>query len=115
MLDEITDKASLDAVTKQAKATPTFIYIHNSSIPVCKNFTPVFEQYTQDASNRTIRFCTMDYSNTTSALMKFAPNQMPVLIAMVGERWCRSILGADRKALEGLLKDLKDQAEALKL
>jgi hypothetical protein len=107
----ITDKPSLDAVTEYAKATPTFIYIHNSSLPIYKTFTPIFEETIRDTRNEGIRFCRMDYDSATSSMMKFAPNQMPVLVAMYGTNWCRTILGADRKGLSEMVKELREKIE----
>ena len=107
---EITNEASLDAATAKAINTPTLLYIYNSSLPIYKNFTPTFEEITSKAGNDAIAIYYMDYSDTTSSLMKFAPNQMPVLVVMYGENWCRTIIGGDRKALERLLGELREKA-----
>ena len=107
----ITDKPTLDAATHNAISHPTLLYIHNSSLPSYGTFTSILEEVLlNDAANHEIGFYYMDYCDTTSSLMKFAPNQMPVLVAMYGENWCRTILGADRKGIEGLILDLKEQA-----
>jgi hypothetical protein len=42
-------------------------------------------------------------------MMKFAPYQMPVLVAMYGINWCRTILDADRKGLGELVKELREK------
>jgi hypothetical protein len=104
---EITDKASLDELTEHCKSQPSFLFITNSSLPVHKTFQLIFEDVANDSSNEDIHFCLMDYSDTTSPLMKFAPNQLPVLIVMHGESWCRTVMGADRKRMQALLQELK--------
>lgn len=39
----IPDKTTNDTIVAEAAQTPTVIYVCNSSLPVCKTFTPQYE------------------------------------------------------------------------
>lgn len=82
---QITDKSSLQRVGAGAEKTPTVIYVSNDALPACREFTPKYEALAEKYSNRdgqetSVRFTQSELSSETSALFKFSPNQLPVLL-----------------------------------
>lgn len=57
----------------------------------------------------------MEYSSDTSPLFKFAQAQLPVVVLMSGERWCRTLLSPSARQLDAGLRELRQRgAEAEK-
>lgn len=108
-LHQITNKKEHDDAVSQSLHTPTVIYVSNSNVPVCKSFTPRIEDMAERYSS--IRFYQMELQSETSMLFKFSPNQLPVTVLMVGDRWCRTVMGDDLRELEGALGELGREAE----
>lgn len=84
-ITQITDKSSLQKVGAEAESTPTVIYVSNGALPACREFTPEYEalaeKYSkQDGQGTSVRFTQSELSSETSALFKFSPNQLPVLL-----------------------------------
>ena len=97
---QITNRAKHDEVVSRSKQTPTVLHVSNSALPTCKAFSPRYEQLaTQHAANG-ITFAEMDFSTETSYLFKFSPNQLPVTVAMYGDRWAKTVMGADMRGIE---------------
>lgn len=99
-LRTITDKRSLDLLVAQCNTDniPTVLHVHNSAVPRCQSFLAVYERFaTANASKDgiAIQYAKMDYTSETSAMFKFAPNQLPVTVVMVGRGWARTVTGAD--------------------
>ncbi|KAK4543509.1 hypothetical protein LTR36_005403 [Oleoguttula mirabilis] len=121
-ITHLTTKTEHDAAVSAATQTPTVIYLSNSPLPACKAFTPRYEalaaKYNDDAeaarsgngNDNGINFCMMELSSETSPMFKFAPNQLPVLVFMVTETWCRTIMGANAKELETGIGEMMKEA-----
>lgn len=111
----LTTKAEHDAAVSAAIKTPTVIYLCNSPLPVCKAFTPKYEDLaakhaTAAETESSINFCVMELSSETSPMFKFAPNQLPVLVLMVKETWARTIMGANSTELEMGIEEMMKEA-----
>lgn len=87
---------------------PTVLYLSSSVLPACKAFTPHFERLAREWNG--IRFCQMEYSSETSALFKFTQAQLPIVVLICGERWCRTLLGLTVEEVERGLGELQDKA-----
>lgn len=106
---QINDRSTHDEVVSQSKEQPTVINVSNSSLPICKKFTPEYSSLAekwQPKGPKGIRFCQLDFNHETSMLFKFSPNQLPVTVLMVGDRWCKTVMGANMKRLEDALGEL---------
>lgn len=108
----LNNKPEHDAAVSAADKTPTVIYLSNSPLPVCKAFTPKYEDLAAKYAERNvdINFCLMELSSETSPMFKFAPNQLPVLVLMVKGMWCRTIMGANVRELEAGIEELLKEA-----
>lgn len=79
---QLTDKASHDALIAESKTTPTVIHVSNSVLPICKNFNPKYERLASEWSAMGIRFAQLEFTDKTSMMFKFSPNQLPVTVFM---------------------------------
>jgi hypothetical protein len=51
--------------------------------------------YTGEAEaggKKTVKFCQLEFTNQTSMMFKFAPNQLPVISLMCNGNWCKTLL-----------------------
>lgn len=46
-------------------------------------------------------------------MFKFAPNQLPVTVLMVGERWARTVVGTEMGDVEKLVGEMLQEYEKL--
>ncbi|CAK3982308.1 Benzoate 4-monooxygenase [Lecanosticta acicola] len=106
---QILDKPEHDGIVAQSKDMPTVIYVSNSVLPACKAFGPKFHALVEQWSPRGIRFCQLEFTDKTSMMFKFAPNQLPVTVFMVHDNWCKTVMGADAAAMEIALGELLEQ------
>ncbi|KAK4554880.1 hypothetical protein LTR86_008028 [Recurvomyces mirabilis] len=97
-------------VAKADAGTPTVIFLRNDVTPACKAFTPKYEAIVEKYAHSGIQFCIMEFTNATSMMFKFAPNQLPVIPLMVGGQWCRTVTAANMKDFEPLLQELLEIA-----
>lgn len=107
---QITDRTSHDEVVSQSKKQPTVINVSNSSLPICKKFASEYITLAETWHPKGIRFCQLDFNHETSMLFKFSPNQLPVTVLMVGDRWFKTVMGANMKTLEHALEELLKQS-----
>lgn len=108
---KITDRAEHDAAVAKSETEPTVIFVCNSSTPVCKAFTPKYEDIAARHADSRVRFYLMEFNNSTSMMFKFAPNQLPVVVFMCRGTWCRTIMGANVKELEDGVRRLVAASE----
>lgn len=106
----IADRAKHDEVVEQSHRTPTVLHVSNSSLPTCREFSPRYEQLAQRHASSGIAFAEMDFNAATSYLFKFSPNQLPVTVAMFGDRWAKTVMGADLKSIEESIELLRGEA-----
>ncbi|KAF2161724.1 hypothetical protein M409DRAFT_27781 [Zasmidium cellare ATCC 36951] len=103
---QINDRAAHDEVVSQSKEHPTVINVSNSSLPICKKFTLDYSSLAERWQPKGIKFAQLEFSRDTSMLFKFSPNQLPVTVLRVGDRWCKTVMGANIKGLEDALGEL---------
>lgn len=108
---QIATKAEHDELVGQSKSLPTVIYVSNSVLPACKTFTPKYEKLAEQWAPMGIRFCQLEFTEKTSMMFKFAPNQLPITVFMVHDSWCKTVMGADLSAIESVLGELLEQAK----
>ncbi|SMR53717.1 unnamed protein product [Zymoseptoria tritici ST99CH_1A5] len=108
---QITDRAEHDQVVEASKQTPTVIYVSNSSLPVCREHSPKYEELAKGKLGSGVRFAQMEFNTDTSMLFKFAPNQLPVTVLMVRDAWCKTVMGPDMRGLEEALEMLVQEAK----
>ncbi|QIW97965.1 hypothetical protein AMS68_003483 [Peltaster fructicola] len=100
---QILDKADHDQAVEQAKKTPTIIYVSNDVMPTCKAFAGCYEEAAASTNPEGVAFYQMELSSKTSPLFKFTANQLPILVFICGDSWCRTAMAANKKDLsEGL-------------
>lgn len=112
-IHQITDKQEHDAAVEQSKQTPTVIYVSNSNLPICKAFTPQYQDLANkyDKHDSDVRFYQMEFQTKTSMLFKFSPNQLPVTVLMVHDAWCKTVMADNLAALEAALEELVQEAK----
>ena len=110
-ITQITTKDEHDELVGQSKGIPTVIYVSNSVLPACKNFTPKYERLAEQWAPMGIRFCQLEFTEKTSMIFKFAANQLPVTVFMVHDNWCKTVMGADLSAMDDVLAGLLEQAK----
>ena len=121
-ITQIPNKQVHDTMVAESEGTPTVIYVSNSSLPACKAFTPKYEaladehdrnvssEYADIPAERSIRFCQLDFSNETSMMFKFSPNQLPVVVLISEGCWCRTLMSPSVKELESGIGELLKKA-----
>ena len=109
---QLGNKAKHDGVIHDCETTdtPTVIYVSNSALPTCKTFTPKYESLATEIEG--VRFCQLDFSNETSMMFKFSPNQLPVVVLMRA-RWCRTLMSPSMKELRAGIENLMSQGDRL--
>ena len=108
---QLLDQPSHDAVVAESKYTPTVIYVSNSSLPLCRDFTPKYEALATKHTSQGVKFCQLEFTNKTSCMFKFAPNQLPVTVLVCETVWCKTIMGANINELEAGITQLLDEAK----
>ena len=121
-LAQIADPSSHDAAIAQASATcMVVIYVTSPSNPICTRTAPkveaLAEQYsksssnesdlpseTQDQGGRGVKFFAMELTPKTAPMIKFGVQNTPIFICL-REAWCETILGADMRKLEGMIRE----------
>lgn len=109
LITQISDKATHDRIITDAVSTPTVLYLSSSVLPGCKTFTPEYEDLAERSLTEDwgLRFCQMEYTSHTSPMFKFAQAQLPVVIFIYTERWCKTLLSPSVREVERGLEDLK--------
>ncbi|KAM3415212.1 hypothetical protein BST61_g8743 [Cercospora zeina] len=108
---QIADRAKHDEIVEKSHRTPTVLHVSNSSLPACREFSPRYEQLAQRHAGSGIAFAEMDFNAATSYLFKFSPNQLPVTVAMFGDRWATTVMGTDMGRIEESIKLLLGEAK----
>jgi len=75
-----------------------------------------FESWASDSfshSGERIQYAKMDYTSETSYMFKFAPNQLPVTVLMVGSGWARTVTGTDIEGIESLAGEMMEEYRKL--
>ena len=123
-LSPIIDAPSHDAAISHASSTcMVIIYVHSPSNPICTRTTPkienLAEQYSTSStqnqqakdlnhqtqsSEKEIRLFSMELTPQTVPMIKFGVQNTPIFICL-RESWCETILGADVRRLEGIIRD----------
>lgn len=107
----IPSKSVHDNIVAESNQIPTVIYVSNSSMPICKAFTPRYEALAQGYSS--VRFCQMEFATETAAMFKFSPNQLPVVVLMCteagGSNWCRTMMSPRIEELEGAVRKILER------
>ncbi|KAJ4989081.1 hypothetical protein SVAN01_05343 [Stagonosporopsis vannaccii] len=114
----ITTKAAHDHLVAQCTKSnsPTILHVYNSSVPRCQSFITKFEIWARDrsfCSGERIQYARMDYTSETSCLFKFAPNQLPITVMMVGPGWARTVTGTDMERVESLAEEMMQEYRKL--
>lgn len=117
-LHTLTDKDSHDRLVKECTAhdIPTIIHVYNSSIPRCQSFLSTLESWATTYSSHQsdkMQFAKMDYTSETSFMFKFAPNQLPITVLMVGQGWARTATGTDIREVEKLAGEMLEEYRKL--
>ncbi|KAI5369785.1 Putative Thioredoxin domain-containing protein [Septoria linicola] len=99
----ILDRAKHDEIVANSKNIPTVLHVSNSSLPACRAFSPKYEELAKAHASDNIAFAEMDFNAETSYLFKFSPNQIPVTVAMFGDRWAQTVMGADMSGIEKMI------------
>ena len=110
--DEIVNKAHSDS----KNSTPTIIYVSNSALPICRAFTPKYEDLAEKYSKAgglesNVKFCQLDFSSETSAMFKFSPNQLPVIVFLCKGPWSKTMMSPNVEQLEDGIKMMLEQAQ----
>jgi hypothetical protein len=122
-ITQITSHADNASLVSRAESTgkPTIIYVSNSTLPLCKVFSPKFydlaSQFNTEREGQ-VEFAQIEFSSETSMLFKFSPNQLPVLVFMGRDRgmggggklWCKTVMGADLEGLEQGVEEMMGRA-----
>lgn len=112
----VSNKDSHDQLVKEctSRNIPTILHVYNSSIPSCQAFLLTFESWVKTSSSHNdykIQVGKMDYTSETSFMFKFAPNQLPITVFMVGQGWARTVTGTDirdvEKVTEGMMGEYR--------
>lgn len=118
-LTQITNQATHDKIVDESAQTPTVIYVSNSALPICKSFTPKYEAL-QDKYNggnngqMSVRFCQLEISSETSAMFKFSPNQLPVIVLCSRGPWSRTLMSPSVAKLEEAVEDMLERTGRVK-
>lgn len=123
----IPDKTTHDRIVDEAYSIPTVIYVSNSSLPMCKSFTPQYQslakrlqdQGRKDCSKLNVRFCELEFATETAMMFKFSPNQLPVIVLLCkdadkGGLWARTMMSPRIGELEGAVEDMRGRAKKAK-
>ncbi len=97
---QVANRAKHDEVVSQSQQTQTVLHVSNSALPTCRTFSPKYEQLATQHAADGIAFAEMGFSTDTSYLFKFSPNQLPVTVAMYGDRWAKTVMGPDMRGIE---------------
>lgn len=94
---------------------PTILHVYNSAVPRCQAFLTKLESWATSSSypDQKIQYAKMDYTSKTSFMFKFAPNQLPITVLMVGPGWARTVTGAELEQIEGLVGDMMIEHDKL--
>lgn len=110
----ITNKDSHDQLVKECTShnKPTVLHVFNSSIPRCQTSLSTFESWAATSSpehDDKIQFAKMNYTSETSFMFKFAPNQLPITVLMVGQGWARTVTGTDIREVARVAGEMMDE------
>lgn len=92
----IPNKEVHDTLMAESTNTPTVMYIYNSALPICKDFTPQYRDLAAKhnkggSSEISVRFTEMDSTPETSPMFKFAPTQLPVVLLISEGKWAKTL------------------------
>lgn len=115
---EITNRATHDQLVAQCTKhnKPTILHVYNSCIPRCEAFLVEVESWASNSalpSGERIQYAKMDYTSETSYMFKFAPNQLPITVLMVGSGWARTVTGTDIEGIESLAGEMMEEYRRL--
>jgi hypothetical protein len=113
-----TEKPSHDSLVLQSttKNISTVIHVYNSSVPRCQSFLSKFETWAKEHASlgdNTVQYVKMDYTSEISLMFKFAPNQLPITVLKVGERWARTVVGTELEETEELIGEMVGECRRL--
>lgn len=94
----------------------TILHVYNSAIPRCQSFLTKFESWAKNDSSYSgeqIQYAKMDYTSETSFMFKFAPNQLPITVLMVGQGWARTVTGTDLEGIESSTEEMMGEHRRL--
>lgn len=112
----ITNRKAHDQLVAQCTKgnIPTILHVYNSAVPRCQTFLVNLEMWAKNRRNEdSIQYAKMDYTTETSFMFKFASNQLPITVLMVGERWARTVTGAELGEIERMVEEMVDQHRML--
>ena len=118
-ITQITNKQNHDKVVDESENTPTIIYVSNSALPVCKEFSSKYEALADKhnqgrGGERPTRFCQMEITSETSAMFKFSPNQLPVVVLLCSGPWSRTMMSPSIQQLESGIEEMLQKAGKLR-
>lgn len=114
----ITNKDTHDILVNQCTRynIPTVLHVYNSSVPRCQSFLSTWEFWAQKhpsfGSDR-VQYAKMDYTPETSNMFKFAPNQLPITVLMVGQGWARTVAGTAMGEIEKVAGEMMEEYHRL--
>ncbi|KAF3039486.1 hypothetical protein E8E12_001795 [Didymella heteroderae] len=113
----ITNRNSHDILVGQCNRynIPTVLHVYNSSVPRCQSFLTVFEEFAKrhdPVDETSIQYAKMDYTPETSFMFKFAPNQLPITVAMFGGKWARTVTGPEIGEIESMVTEMVKEYQA---
>ena len=113
-LPQIVDRESHDAIISrenQIAKIPIVIYV-SSSVPSSREFTPQLLELSQrkDFVDAGVQFYEMEMTNKTTPMIKFGPQNCPLVLLFRGE-WCETLLGIRSiDAVEQAVQRMVDRA-----
>ena len=112
---QITNKPALQKVEAESSSVPTIIYVSNSALPICRDFTPKYEELAQKYSKdngdeKSIRFTQIEFATETSALFKFSPNQLPVVTFLCKGPWSKTLMSPSVQQMEQSIEEMLQKA-----
>lgn len=118
-LFQITSKSTLEQLEREAESTPTMIYVSNGALPICRDFTPKYEELAEKYSKnsgdeKSIRFAQLEFASETSALFKFSPNQLPVVTFLSKGPWSRTMMSPSIEQVEEGIGEMLQRAGKLR-
>ena len=116
---QIPNRQVHDTIVAESESKPTVIYVSNSVLPACKAFTPKYESIADKHNNgntgkQAIKFCQLEITSETSAMFKFSPNQLPVVVFMCKGPWSKTLMSPTVKEFEDGIKELLERSTELR-
>lgn len=117
-LRTMTDKSSHDLLINQRTECDisTILHVYKSSVPRCRSFLSKLELWAKSNSSYNgdqAQHAKMDYTPGRSFVFLFAPNQLPITVLMVGQRWARTVAGTEVGEIERLVRKMMEEYHRL--